>query len=241
MSGGWGSPPRGRGRLSLSTSPRAREGLTPAWAGTAPRPPPAGCPWGAHPRVGGDGPCEQHGEDGEQGSPPRGRGRLLKRRHASGDVGLTPAWAGTAAGSGCRPGRPRAHPRVGGDGGERVGGFESFQGSPPRGRGRPGRFAAIPPTLGLTPAWAGTAAGPRRVPRGRRAHPRVGGDGRWQRGRGRDSEGSPPRGRGRLSLSTSPRAREGLTPAWAGTAVGGLTLAAWTRAHPRVGGDGRIT
>ena len=50
-----GSPPRGRGRPGVSIWRRVPSGLTPAWAGTARREPPALPGQRAHPRVGGDG------------------------------------------------------------------------------------------------------------------------------------------------------------------------------------------
>ncbi len=254
-----GSPPRGRGRLNAGLHRHAHGGLTPAWAGTARLRGPCWCRSRAHPRVGGDGGRTLRVARRLRGSPPRGRGRLLRRRGRRPVRGLTPAWGGDGNDA-FRPGRFRA-------------------GSPPRGRGRPPVGWGLMGVTGLTPAWAGTARNRVTSPRPGRAHPRVGGDGFWKslvssgtmgsppRGRGRlrrhswragrqgahprvggdggdametppSRSGSPPRGRGRPRTETEGFARAGLTPAWAGTARIPFGPGVGPRAHPRVGGDG---
>ena len=235
-----GSPPRGRGRLAELSGCRPGSGLTPAWAGTAPRFGPRFPGLRAHPRVGGDGSSMAVRSERCRGSPPRGRGRRWADHFYPDRGGLTPAWAGTAAiGHRVCP-FLGAHPRVGGDGGDPKAGIGARQGSPPRGRGRPRRASDPPRGLGLTPAWAGTAtrraAGSVRL----RAHPRVGGDGCPRDGWLRPWPGSPPRGRGRRPVTGPRRPRPGLTPAWAGTAKAGVVTYKVGGAHPRVGGDGAL-
>ncbi len=233
-----GSPPRGRGRRVPDAERGQRDGLTPAWAGTA-RSKWAWGPLGwAHPRVGGDGQARSRSLRLIRGSPPRGRGRRSEPPPAGGDRGLTPAWAGTAASRSSTPAVSRAHPRVGGDGTVRSCSASGAGGSPPRGRGRPAAVHDHSATVGLTPAWAGTAENCLiRRPR-RRAHPRVGGDGDDVASDTGAAAGSPPRGRGRLVGLPAHIGGDGLTPAWAGTATrsGPTATARW--AHPRVGGDG---
>ena len=92
-------------------------------------------------------------------------------------------------------------------------------GSPPRARGRPGRYAGSLAVIGLTPACAGTTLlGLLRCPPPR-AHPRVRGDDlRVDLDNGR-AFGSPPRARGRLPHQTGCLAAPGLTPAGAGTTL----------------------
>ena len=234
----WGSPPRGRGRPWPCLTPGCEGGLTPAWAGTAPRHVGARLWRRAHPRVGGDGWHEGSGLALDLGSPPRGRGRQGAHRNPRRRWGLTPAWAGTASGICMVASFSRAHPRVGGDGRGQWGPDDIGQGSPPRGRGRPGEAQQIIDGRGLTPAWAGTASAAVEVSPGTRAHPRVGGDGPATDYAAMIAKGSPPRGRGRHRRDPGEVDPAGLTPAWAGTASAPACGCAGQRAHPRVGGDG---
>ncbi len=172
----------------------------------------------AHPRVGGDGLLVPRQSPRHKGSPPRGRGRLGRMTPTGTCEGLTPAWAGTAVRVRKPTRPPRAHPRVGGDGGADQ--------------------LRLPWCRGLTPAWAGTAYLYRLLRSLRRAHPRVGGDGLTTSDRRSSARGSPPRGRGRRQFVPGGRDVGGLTPAWAGTATRLETPTDSTRAHPRVGGDG---
>ena len=206
--------------------------------------------------MGGDGSAQTIHATHAKGSPPRGRGRSPARRPQRCRPGLTPAWAGTVSTTRSSCGCPRAHPRVGGDGGVLGGEVQVEQGSPPRGRGRSEGACARRLRLGLTPAWAGTVGAGLDDSRGltpawagtvstgastsrwRRAHPRVGGDGCRPRRATRWPEGSPPRGRGRWKVEQPLRLRRGLTPAWAGTVNNRGCGSCCRGAHPRVGGDG---
>ena len=89
-----GSPPRGRGKVSLSRFIGSRSRITPAWAGKRPFPAASQFLQKDHPRVGG----EKHraifmGVDYE-GSPPRGRGKAGLSPLLFRSMGITPAWAG---------------------------------------------------------------------------------------------------------------------------------------------------
>jgi len=194
-----GSPPRGRGRLR-----RRRSRAPTSWA---------------HPRVGGDGLMLGLSILGYEGSPPRGRGRRADRAGQRGELGLTPAWAGTAWCSRLRSTFGRAHPRVGGDGWSFISQAALELGSPPRGRGRLAVGGGRDRRPGLTPAWAGTAA--------------------ELMLENRALSGSPPRGRGRHDRVRVWLRGRGLTPAWAGTARSSSAPTPGKRAHPRVGGDGQ--
>ncbi len=238
--GSEGSPPRGRGRPQGVDGGRADAGLTPAWAGTAARRSGGTSSPRAHPRVGGDGAPSSRCGSAPRGSPPRGRGRRGAGTLGGRPAGLTPAWAGTASRWTGSSGRRWAHPRVGGDGGTSAPPDRDRRGSPPRGRGRRHLDGATQFVRGLTPAWAGTAAGRRPLGSAARAHPRVGGDGTVSDAAGSSPVGSPPRGRGRLHAQEPRGGCRGLTPAWAGTACVGHGGIATVRAHPRVGGDGSL-
>ena len=89
-----GSPPRGRGKVSLMVKVSAGQGITPAWAGK--RWTVAGIGRGKwdHPRVGGEKP--RHGGGAMQGraSPPHGRGKDSGTVHGCGQLRITPALAG---------------------------------------------------------------------------------------------------------------------------------------------------
>jgi len=214
-----GSPPRGRGRHGRRDGGQVGPGLTPAWAGTAERGRRIPDADRAHPRVGGDGHADRHQARAGQGSPPRGRGRRAVHAGGAHGGGLTPAWAGTACPAASRPPRPRAHPRVGGDGPAGMSSTRVASGSPPRGRGRRGEQPGPIRAAGLTPAWAGTAPLSLRRRDVVRAHPRVGGDG-W-RFAGvvlRLTWAHPRVGGDGPAGHWCGGCRHGLTPAWAGTA-----------------------
>ena len=213
-----GSPPRARGRQHWSLTCRRYRGLTPACAGTSSSPQRTRSGTWAHPRVRGDVASGVAVMMRLWGSPPRARGRPAPGRVDRGELGLTPACAGTSL---CRV--PVAMPG---------------QGSPPRARGRRLRAWLRLRRGGLTPACAGTSprglAGGVRV----RAHPRVRGDvPQWRCGPvdmpgltpacagtsyGNQvtlshGGGSPPRARGRQRVLRVVPHGVGLTPACAGT------------------------
>ena len=115
-----------------------------------------------------------------------------------------------------------------------------WPGSPPRMRGRPGRWQHKILRVWLTPANAGTTLRPASASGERQAHPRECGDDRYGYSARRYVKGSPPRMRGRpvcLPAAVSPVR---LTPANAGTTCVTRCGSPSTGAHPReCGDDGR--
>ena len=118
---------------------------------------------------------------------------------------------------------------------QRLDGFGT--GSPPHGRGPPGRERHDRPPDGLTPAWAGTTSTQPAAPARRRAHPRMGGDHESEARPAPAVRGSPPHGRGPPEARPSADSGGGLTPAWAGTTSSSASAATTPWAHPRMGGD----
>ena len=190
--------------------------LIPAWAGKTSGGPRSGRAAPAHPRVGGE---NQQGvkvirED--EGSSPRGRGKLEDADTPREARRLIPAWAGKTGARGCNFYQHEAHPRVGG---ENVAGREAERlgaGSSPRGRGKRLLMVHLLDLQRLIPAWAGKTPGAARRWMEPTAHPRVGGENPGYTP-GRDIyHGSSPRGRGKLSSSRLTRTAVWLIPAWAG-------------------------
>lgn len=101
--GNFGSPPRGRGKVSLRSAARGQPRITPAWAGKSPDPLAALLKLRDHPRVGGEKIYVDEVLPGDTGSPPRRRGKadvlfsqFFARR-------ITPALAGKrCTANGCR-------------------------------------------------------------------------------------------------------------------------------------------
>ena len=212
-----GSPPRARGRRRRLRATRQTRGLTPACAGTSTSEPATDDSAWAHPRVRGDVWAAWAWLVLSGGSPPRARGRRIRRVVVLSGLGLTPACAGTSLSQRARPAASGAHPRVRGDVDRLDDLTVQLTGSPPRARGRRPRLGRHRPERGLTPACAGTSgrAGPGAAPSG--AHPRVRGD-------------VPRAGR--------PDCRSlGLTPACAGTSKHQAGCVRGIGAHPRVRGD----
>ena len=153
---GVGSPPRGRGKVSMYQPGLAMIGITPAWAGKRPptdsAPPPA------------------------RGSPPRGRGKADFSPFLRHLLGITPAWAGKSTRFAALAAFSWDHPRVGGEKIPRKRKRQADVGSPPRGRGKDVAqllHCCIPR---ITPAWAGKSPRPTSTLWSSRDHPRVGGE-----------------------------------------------------------------
>ena len=150
-----GSPPRGRGKGKDYATAETMQGITPAWAGKRSPHRSAVKACQDHPRVGGEKGLVSTHFKAKEGSPPRGRGKVLCSSIALACAGITPAWAGKSLFkfSEIPPGQD--HPRVGG---EKV--FEDpiiqrNWGSPPRGRGKAKRSGLVDTKPRITPAWAG--------------------------------------------------------------------------------------
>jgi len=192
------------------------------------------------------------------GSPPRARGARHPRQGLRVVSGITPACAGSTRGSAAarryRAGSPpRArgarcrqpipdvargdHPRVRGEhtrGATRV---TIDEGSPPRARGARHTPLVRPPARGITPACAGSTAGPDNPRRAGRDHPRVRGEHPDSSGSTPYTRGSPPRARGAHRRGGDRVRCAGITPACAGSTRQPGTGGMFTRDHPRVRGE----
>ena len=151
-----GSPPRGRGKASLSKR------AFPAFQD--------------HPRVGGEKLSSILSSSSTAGSPPRGRGKVVSVGRNVGRVGITPAWAGKSSAPLCCGSESRDHPRVGGEKRPLPPAAGRPLGSPPRGRGKAEAFQALLIAVRITPAWAGKSTLCLRTMPCSPDHPRVGGE-----------------------------------------------------------------
>ena len=192
-----GSPPRRRGKDKAEHLVQDHIGITPAQAGKR-------CylcastksSWD-HPRVGGEKAKITPRLKRCRGSPPRGRGKVVRPDVVAKAAGITPAWAGKRASAAPAPSEIRDHPRVGGE--KTICGtyWRPSTGSPPRGRGKAQLLCRRCRCMRITPAWAGKSGVDVEWPGANRDHPRVGGEKRWAAGPDRSISGSPPRGRGK--------------------------------------------
>ena len=89
-----GSPPRVRGKRRGAGAAHSRLGITPACAGKTTRRKLVAIPEGDHPRVCGENESEREAGFRFKGSPPRVRGKPVRRIHRESAKGITPACAG---------------------------------------------------------------------------------------------------------------------------------------------------
>ena len=89
-----GSPPRGRGKGLTASASWTSTGITPAWAGKRRQDVKGYSRVWDHPRVGGEKLGKISAPNIGQGSPPRGRGKVVGLVAHSLAQGITPAWAG---------------------------------------------------------------------------------------------------------------------------------------------------
>ena len=215
--------------------------LIPARAGKTWRCPSLPVNSAAHPRAGGENLQARVGATVDGGSSPRGRGKPTRARPAPALRGLIPARAGKT-GSPCpAPSSTSAHPRAGGE--NNWNGVETAHvlGSSPRGRGK--LIDQIPQVLvgRLIPARAGKTPPPAGADVSSRAHPRAGGENEAQALPDGTLYGSSPRGRGkRADRGGSERWRR-LIPARAGKTQGRSGVPYRPTAHPRAGGENRLS
>ena len=172
-----GSPPRGRGKVSVHTTFRLRKWITPAWAGKSEVSKYAAKPGEDHPRMGGEKSSSTGTRWAKWGSPPHGRGKAAAISSAKSLLRITPAWAGKSVQDATLFVPLEDHPRMGGEKIIIQVLFYGCIGSPPHGRGKahPGRWRRC------------------RSP----DHPRMGGE-KWILGSPlAHPGGSPPHGRGK--------------------------------------------
>ena len=151
----------------------------------------------------------------------------------------------------------RDHPGMGGEEISIRSVYQSFQGSPPRRRGKAdkddvsgldlgitpaGRGKELVPTRGvgfkrITPAWAGKSQfhGACQCPSW--DHPRVGGEKRTFLWSNFSFQGSSPRGRGKAEPVAAGNCLPGITPAWAGKRPSHCSERRRPQDHPRVSGE----
>ena len=171
-----GSPPRGRGKAGKPCSNDPEQGITPAWAGKRDGQHGPRYDYQDHPRVGGEKFTGGGFRAWARGSPPRGRGKVLAAGMLADGLGITPAWAGKSSRGGYARGRPRDHPRVGGEKKSILDVQPLKLGSPPRGRGKVRVMFESLTSTRITPAWAGKSCLCFICVLPSEDHPRVGGE-----------------------------------------------------------------
>ena len=144
------------------------------------------------------------------------RGKVHKNGSVVNDTGITPAYAGKRQDGALHLHKARDHPRVCG---EKL--YDQMQeqagkGSPPRMRGKGGRWPESVAANGITPAYAGKRQEVRGSDIILEDHPRVCGE-KAPSGRPRSRrKGSPPRMRGKAEPVEVVELPGGITPAYAG-------------------------
>ena len=114
-------------------------------------------------------------------------------------------------------------------------------GSSPRGRGKPKAPKTVKLTVRLIPARAGKTPWTASLSISRPAHPRAGGENAINSMGAGIAEGSSPRGRGKPYGLDSQLALSGLIPARAGKTPSTASLSTSRPAHPRAGGENRMS
>ena len=195
-----GSPPRvrGKGRRSGSRAVQTRD----------------------HPRVCGEKRIATKTLRGSSGSPPRVRGKVRVAHIVLLARGITPACAGKSVHGHPVRLQDEDHPRVCGEKDKQTPEVATFQGSPPRVRGKGSPICTLP--------------------RPRRDHPRVCGEKAVTCMTSLAEAGSPPRVRGKAFMNASPTDFARITPACAGKSFYPSRSVAQYWDHPRVCGEKSI-
>ena len=177
----------------------------------------------------------------ENNSSPRGRGKQDQSPRTHPTPRLIPAWAEKTAAAPGPESQPRAHPRAGGENVAAASTWGGNAGSSPHGRGKRNQPRRAHPAGRLIPARAGkTSHGPdHRL--ASTAHPRAGGENDHENILTIPQKGSSPRGRGKPIDLARITERGGLIPARAEKTKKPDASAAITQAHPRAGGENRLT
>ena len=110
------------------------------------------------------------------GSPPRMRGKGVGVVNAALRVRITPAYAGKRPRLPASCLKPSDHPRVCGEKSAGQAWVRPARGSPPRMRGKGGRYPINMSQVGITPAYAGKRPPTCRCPASPEDHPRVCGE-----------------------------------------------------------------
>ena len=172
----WGSPPRARGRVSVVFELMIASRITPACAGKSIWKPGKMKSGRDHPRVRGEEIAAATGATGEEGSPPRARGRVVSFPLKFRARGITPACAGKSIVGVAAITVIWDHPRVRGE--EKLNWKVGIglEGSPPRARGRGLLYASYQLAVRITPACAGKSSASHFLRLSIWDHPRVRGE-----------------------------------------------------------------
>ena len=193
-----GSPPRMRGKRFSRNNKRRRSGITPAHAGKTKRMRKIWLRAWDHPRACGENTGLFWSKAFNEGSPPRMRGKHGDDYRLTSVYGITPAHAGKTFSSLFNRQTVGDHPRACGENFGRRNRITSFEGSPPRMRGKQNIAPAHLLYLGITPAHAGKTSRLQTRALATGDHPRACGENHATPLRRRCLWGSPPRMRGKL-------------------------------------------
>ena len=215
-----GSPPRMRGKGSITERAFIYLRITPAYAGkSAPSPQVQLLPWD-HPRVCGEKLHQRFVVRIRVGSPPRMRGKVERLCQSDCRIGITPAYAGKRNAQRLGASGSRDHPRICGE-----------------------KYFFVEDCLladRITPAYAGKRLWCRGHGAPGQDYPRVCGEKRSRFKRRQDVKGSPPHMRGKGKSLCDDLQRVGITPAYAGKRRLRSRPGDGRKDHPRVCGEKRI-
>ena len=200
-----GSSPRGRGKHEAWAFDAEAGRLIPARAGKTRCSSMGRMCRTAHPRAGGENLASPLTARLKFGSSPRGRGKLGPDRSLQTRVRLIPARAGKTGWPSARPGASPAHPRAGGENVRPAARGVAYDGSSPRGRGKPLGLLVQADHDRLIPARAGKTRRSGCPQLLRAAHPRTGGENTAAAALTFGTTGSSPRGRGKREASGARR------------------------------------
>ena len=226
-----------RGKVTIAGYEVDVKGITPAYAGKRLCLSLSFAPLWDHPRV-----CGEKFTCGTvcsywSGSPPRMRGKVMRKEILRIIHGITPAYAGKREGPKNAQSKVGDHPRVCGEKCIPLTRGHGRQGSPPRMRGKVQLGEIDLQDIWITPAYAGKSGPcPDRVPPAG-DHPRVCGEKSQSTSASPRALGSPPRMRGKGVKQSNSRIRMGITPAYAGKRVRPCLTCFAHRDHPRVCGE----
>ena len=165
------------------------------------------------------------------------RGKVQHGIKVVGLDGITPAYAGKSQAESCGCMIAADHPRVCGEKSNVPPWERLVLGSPPRMRGKGGIQDSSPPSVGITPAYAGKSGQVLYILPVYRDHPRVCGEKCIWGWYVSALVGSPPRMRGKGSDRNCTLVVDGITPAYAGKRRFRASSFSFAGDHPRVCGE----
>ena len=232
-----GSPPRMRGKGTLTNTLNTVSGITPAYAGKSRCGPKGSRKHKDHPRVCGEKYYVTVGKADHEGSPPRMRGKVRAAPLGAGDAGITPAYAGKSQPWRSYSQRRWDHPRVCGEKHTNISVRPIPPGSPPRMRGKETPSLVVVRGSRITPAYAGKSLPEELEQALPKDHPRVCGEKACMQCTLQGHGGSPPRMRGKGRRNGRAFPGNGITPAYAGKRSSLLRILHPMQDHPRVCGE----